>query len=279
MPQRSRPDAGWTRRAGAPLPAAAHRLSTAGPGSTSSTTSPFSAGWPRDLARDADAGDHRLHVVVAAQEVETDLRRRQRIGALQPHRAASLRAQMHRTDRECRERMRDDALARAVDRAPGGNVHLQVRPLEAMVAAYQRADIEPVARHRPAAPEQVLRAGQQLMRDAVMQHVQRQRARDAPGAVGVEVIVQVGPDARQVVQHGDAHVLQMLAPDRCPTAAEAAANHRRRRRRSPRRARARSQPARRAELDADRAAVLDQHARRVRVGLDHEVRPLARGRR
>ncbi len=112
-----------------------------------------------DLARDANAGDDRLHVVIAAQEVEADLRRRQRIGALQPHRAASLRAQMHRTDRESRERMRDDALARAVDRAPGGDVHLQVRPLQRWIAAHQRADIEPVARHRTAAPEQVFRAG------------------------------------------------------------------------------------------------------------------------
>ena len=76
---------------------------TAGPGSISSTISFCSACWRAILRAMRDAGDHRLHVVVAAQEVEADLRRRQRIGALQPHRAAAFRAQMHRTDRECRE--------------------------------------------------------------------------------------------------------------------------------------------------------------------------------
>ena len=165
-----------------------------------------------DLAGDAHAGDDRLHIVVAAQEVEPDLRRRQRIGALQPHRAAAFRAQMHRADGEGRERMRDDAVARAVDRAPGGNVHLQVGPL-------QRAGrCAPARRHRARCPTSGRRARTAYCAPATADagccdaaSFSDERARDAPGAIGVEVVVQIGADAGQVVHHR-----------RCPCPADAA---------------------------------------------------------
>ena len=185
-------------------------VATPGPGSTSSTTSPFSACCAAILRAMRDAGDDRLHIVVAAQEVEADLGRRQRIGAFQPHRAAALGAQMHRTDRERRERMRDDAVARAIDRAPGGDVHLQVGPL-------QRSDrCAPARRHRVRCPTSARRARRRISSrrpaDAGCCDAARSATASArcASAIGVEVVVQVGPDAGQIVQHRDAHVLQML---------------------------------------------------------------------
>ena len=50
-----------------------------------------------DLAGQADAEDHRLHVVVGAQVVEQHRGRRQRIGTAETHRAAAVGSQMHRT--------------------------------------------------------------------------------------------------------------------------------------------------------------------------------------
>ena len=81
-----------------------------------------------DPAAGADAEDQRLHVVVRLQEVEADLRRRERIRALRPHRAAAFGAQMHRAQRDAGEGMRMDAVAVALGGAPGRHVDLDVRP-------------------------------------------------------------------------------------------------------------------------------------------------------
>ena len=53
-----------------------------------------------DLAADAHAFQHRRPVAGTLQEIETYLGRGQRIGRLQPHRAAAVRPEVHRTERE-----------------------------------------------------------------------------------------------------------------------------------------------------------------------------------
>src|SRR5215470_5589964 len=79
-----------------------------------------------------------------------------------------------------------------------------------------------------------------------------------PGDIRIEVVVQVGTDGSEVVRDLDTHLVQMV------TRSDAGDDH------------LALGPGdlhatRRAELDANSAAVLDDDSRRMRVRLDHQV--------
>ena len=172
--------------------------------------------------------------------------------------------------------MRMDAVAVALGGAPGRHVDLDVRHLQSRIAAQEGAGEQARGGHQAAPAERILHAGDQLARHAARQVVQRDGLRQAIGAVGVEVIVQVGADPRHFADHGDAEFVQQVG------GAEAGKLQQVRRSVGAARddhlaARAcRAQSLRRAVFDADRAAVLDQHARGVSLGDDGEVLPVAR---
>ena len=169
------------------------------------------------------------------------------------------------------EGLRHHAVAVPLLDRPGEHVDLQVRPLQPLVAAHQRADIEAHAGQRPGAAEGVLHAGQDAPRQAVDQVVHGDGLGALVGDVGVEVVVQVAADARHVLDHRDAVLLQMLG--------RAEARQHQQLRRAVDAARdddlaagaRRPEAVGRAVFDADRAAVLDQHAGGVRRGGDGEV--------
>ena len=89
------------------------------------------------------------------------------------------------------------------------------------------------------------------------------------------MVMQVGADGGHVADHCDAHVLQML----CGTKARQQQKLRRAigtTRHNDLAARAGGLAALRGmEFDADRTVVLDQHARRMRAGADHQIGALA----
>ena len=89
------------------------------------------------------------------------------------------------------------------------------------------------------------------------------------------MIVQVRADARQIMQHLDAHILQMLRrtdarqqQELRRTISAAGDDHFATRPR-------RFEPSRRAEFDADRASLLDQHTRGMGVCANDQVRSFA----
>ena len=187
------------------------RWCTAGPGSDLLHDVGRQRRLRGDLARDAHAGDHRLHVVVAAQEVEADLRRRQRIGALQPHRAAALGRRCTGLSVKPGNGCEMMPSRVALDRAPGGHVHLQVRPLQRAdrcARARRRyrplLDIGPPRHSAYCAPATIWR-GMLCCRSFSVTAL-----RDAPGAVGVEMVVQVGADAGMSCTTAMPMSLQML---------------------------------------------------------------------
>ena len=113
----------------------------------------------------------------------------------------------------------------------------------------------------------------------VLQVVQRDRPGAAPAQIGVEMVVQVGPDRRHVAHHRDAHVLQVL---RRPQAGQqqqlrgavGAAGH------DDLAARACAvwRPSRRLIFDAGGAVALDQHDfGRMGAGADLQVGAGPRG--
>ena len=161
-------------------------------------------------------------------------------------------------------------------RAPLEDVELDVGTLQPRIAAGEQAGMDAVARHRAGAEQCVTNAGRQLAQRAVLQVVQRDRLAAPPGHVRVEVVVQVGADRRHVAHHVDADVLQVLRRSQT--------RQQQKLRRSVGAARDDDLAARArrlaalcgVEFDADRAVVLDQHARGVRAGADHQVGTLAR---
>ena len=113
-----------------------------------------------DLPRQPHAVEHRVDVVGGLEELELDLRRAQRIGALEADPAAPLGPQVHRRDREARPLVGIDAVAVAAFDRPQEDVHLQVGPVEAGVRAHQDAGERADAGERPAAAERILDAGE-----------------------------------------------------------------------------------------------------------------------
>ena len=92
-----------------------------------------------DLARQPHSGGQRLQIVLGFQEVEADSRGRERISALYSDLAARVGAQMHRTDGEAREGMREDPFPGPLGKAPQAEIELNVGPFEALVAAGKAA--------------------------------------------------------------------------------------------------------------------------------------------
>ena len=229
-----------------------------------------------DFAGQPDAVNHSLHVVVGLQEIERNRRRRQRIGRGQPHRPSPIWTQMHGAERETRKRMRHDTVLRAFQRAPFQQIDLQIRPFQARIGAGEQAGVDAVARHGAGAEQRVADAGDYLPGPAVFQIVQRNCPRAAPAHVGIEMIVQVGPDRRHVGDDVDPHRLQMF---RRPETGQL-------------------QQLRRSVgtaghdhlgacvrdtasigcliLDADRTLALEQNAGRLRTGADGQIFPEAR---
>ena len=96
---------------------------------------------PGDLAADAHAVDHaRSQSLALFRKLKRISGARQRIGRFQPHRAAAVGPEMHRAEAEGREGLRHHAVAVPLLDRPGEHVDLQVRPLQPLVAAHQRAD-------------------------------------------------------------------------------------------------------------------------------------------
>src|SRR5215472_6013970 len=103
--------------------------------------SPYAARWPIAPAR-ASSSTIAAHFSPIMIEGAFVRRRRQRVGALDAHGAAPLGPQMHRRQGKGRERMRLDAGAQPLERAPAEHVDLQIRLLETRVAAHKRAGID-----------------------------------------------------------------------------------------------------------------------------------------
>ncbi len=169
------------------------------------------SGLRGDSAAHAQARQHGVDVVGGGKEVEPYLGRGERVGAFQAHAAAALGSQMHRTDREARKRVRPDAIAVTTEDAPNENVELQVGPIEPRIAARESAGVKPVSGQRPAPRCDVAQPRPDLPRQTGVQIVQSDGLAAAIGAVGVEVIVQVGANLRHLPHHRDAHALQQAA--------------------------------------------------------------------
>ena len=177
----------------------------------------------RDLAAQSRAVDQRLEIVIAGEKIELDRRRRQRVGALDPHPTAALGAQMHRAEREGRKRVRLDPGPQPLDGAPARHVDLDIRLFQSRVAAHQRAGVDPGVRQMAGAAEHVLHRRLELQRRAHRHVVDRDLLRAAPHQVGVEVVVQIfarPPPCRGLPGYRIRRTVDRPSPDSCNNCGE-----------------------------------------------------------
>src|SRR5262245_15630936 len=108
---------------------------------------------------------------------------------------------------EAMTRLRRAAVVARRDRQ---EVILQVRMLDAGAAADEAAGLEMVGRTDAAAEECPLDADQQLAQRVLQYWVERYRLQAAMLHVGLDVILQILADAREIMHDGDAVPSQMV---------------------------------------------------------------------
>ena len=123
------------------------------------------------LAANLQRGDHRPAVGLAFEEIEQDRRRLPGIRALQPDRPPRVGPDVLGKDREARERPRREILAGA----PGHQRDHHVDAVHGGIGAHEDVGIVAVARHRPAAEEEMRAMRRGAAKEIVGEVVDRHR--------------------------------------------------------------------------------------------------------
>src|SRR5215472_14342480 len=117
---------------------------------------------------------------------------------------------MHRTDAEAGKRVRNNTLAVATGKAPSAEIELDVRAVEALVAARKAAGADTIAGERSGMEQHVLDPGYCTPHQVVADIIERDRPGAAIGQADIEMVLQLATHRGHVAYHRDAVLAQEI---------------------------------------------------------------------